>query len=101
MTRISIWIDWFFYNSSALWTALLLATLLVTLSSAANHKNLFFIGMIIAGLSLLALLVLGIVNLVQAPHCCSCRQILPVGWEIPLCQECSIHMLIACVMRVM
>ena len=44
MERISLWLCWFFYNSSPLWTAILLASILVLLSSIANNEVLVYIG---------------------------------------------------------
>lgn len=91
MERISLWLSWFFYNSSPLWTAILLASILVLLSSIANNEVLVYIGMATIGLSLLIMVILGIINLIQAPHCIGCGHLLPVGWEFSRCQECNIQ----------
>lgn len=91
MTRISIWLSWFFNNSSALWTAILLASILIPMASMANHEFLVYTGIAIVGVSLLVVVILGIINLIHAPHCAGCGQILPLGWDATYCRECDIE----------
>lgn len=91
MDRISIWLSWFFYNSSTLWTAILLASILVPLSSMANNKFLVYTSTATIGVSLLIIVILGVINLIQAPHCIGCGQMLPLGWDFSRCQECNIQ----------
>lgn len=91
MERISLWLSWFFYNSSTLWTAIFLASILVPLSSMANNEILVYTGIATVGVSLLIMVILGIINLIQAPHCIGCGQLLPVNWEFSHCQECNIQ----------
>ena len=89
MGRISLWLSWFFYNSSTLWTAIFLASILVPLSAMANNEILVYTGMATVGVSLLIMVILGIINLIQAPHCIGCGQILPLGWDATYCRECN------------
>ena len=58
-------------------------------SVMANNEILVYTGMATVGVSLLIMVILGIINLIQAPHCIGCGQILPLGWDATYCRECN------------
>lgn len=83
-----IWLDLFFYNAEAVWTAILFCGLLIPLCMQTNLKKLFYAAVVTTIVLLLVGLGIGIYNLITAPRCSICGQLLAAEWPYAECPVC-------------